>query len=388
MRILRVLTRPNLGGPTRQAIALWHAHRALGCRTLLATGEPGRGEVLLSPAEHGVPALTWAEAMAQGPAAEGWVVVPGLGRSWRPFGERAVRRRLAALAAAFAPDVVHTHTSKAGWLGRRAAVAAAVPVVAHTFHGLVLRDYFGPVLSWWLTRLERRLADCTDLLFAVSATCSDELIAAKVAPADRLLIAPPAVPLPVPLPAAEARLALGLPAAGLVAGFVGRLAPVKQVAHFTAAIAASPGWRGLVVGDGEQQAAGAADLQRAAGRLQTVPSRPDIASLMAAFDVLVLPSKREGLPLVAVEAFAAGVPVLGYDVPGVRDAVQAGGGLLVPPAAGPAGLAAALARLEADVALRRELGRLAKAGATGFSPARLAEQLLGAYREALAHPRG
>lgn len=388
MRILRVLTRPNLGGPTRQAIALWHEHRARGCTTVLATGEVGRDEVLLSPADAGVPELTWADAIARGPNAAGWLVVPGLGRGLRPLGERGVRQRLVALCRALQPDVVHTHTSKAGWLGRRAAVQAGVPVVAHTFHGLVLRDYFGPLRSLWLTWLERRLAARTDLLFAVSASCRDELVAARVAPADRIAIAAPAVPLPVALPRAAARQVLGLPAEGLVAGFVGRLAEVKQAEHFTAAIAASEPWHGLVVGDGAVRPSFLADFRSAAGRLRMVPSRADIATLMAAFDVLVLPSKREGLPLVAVEAFAAGVPVLGYDVPGVRDAVEVGGGLLAVLADGPAGLARLLRQLAGDPELRRGLGARASAGAKGFTPARLAEQLLLAYDAVLRTRRG
>ncbi|MCA8952316.1 MAG: glycosyltransferase, partial [Planctomycetes bacterium] len=152
-RVLRVLTRPNLGGPTRQAIALWHAHRELGVATLLVTGRVDAREDALSPALHGVPKLSFEAARQAGPTAAGWVEIAELGRGFgQPLRDRRARVRLAELVRAFRPDAVHTHTSKAGWLGRRAAFAAAVPVVVHTFHGHVLRDYFGPLLSRFLVQ--------------------------------------------------------------------------------------------------------------------------------------------------------------------------------------------------------------------------------------------
>src|SRR5262245_40994058 len=120
MRVLRVLTRPNLGGPTRQAIALWHAHARLGVQTLLATGAVDRTEPMLSPADGGVPALAFDAALAAGELASGWVQVPGLVRGAAPFGDRRARAALRALMRSLRPDVVHTHTSKAGLVGRRA----------------------------------------------------------------------------------------------------------------------------------------------------------------------------------------------------------------------------------------------------------------------------
>ncbi len=374
---MRVLTRPNLGGPTRQAIALWHEHRRLGVATLLVTGEVEAGaEVELSPADHGVPRVALAEALAAGSDAVGWVVVPRLGRSLSPLGDRRAARQLRELLRTFAPQVVHTHTTKAGWLGRQAAFAHGVPVVAHTFHGLVLRDYFGALGSWWLRRLERRLARRTQLLFAVSESCRAELVELGVAGADRIVVMPPAVHVPAGLSRAEARRLLGIDAGQRRAVFVGRDAPVKRLEHFGAAIAAAPGWTGDVVGVSAGSPAFAAHQANAPGRLRLCGPDPQIADKLAAYDALVLPSRREGLPLVAIEAFAAGVPVVGYDVPGVRDALGEGRGILVPEARGPAGLAAALTRLAEGNRPDPAAGRALVACC---APANVAERLHAAY---------
>ena len=367
---MRVLTRPNLGGPTRQAIALWHAQAALGVRTLLVTGTVDASETLLSPEAHGVPELALPAALAMGEQAVGWVVLPGLERGFAPLGDRRARAAQLALLRRHRPDVVHTHTSKAGWLGRSAARQAGVPTV-HTFHGHVLQGYFPAPLAWWLRQLERRLAGRTDRLVAVSASCADELAAAGVAPRDRFVVVPPAVPGGPVLPRAEARRRLAIAPEERRIVCVGRLVPIKRVEHFLQMLAALPGVSGDVVGEGPLRAA----LQAAGGGARFRGAEPDIAALLSAYDVLVLPSVREGHPLVAVEAMRAGVPVVGYDVPGVRDALAGGRGRLVPVAAGPLGLADAV---------REALAAPAPpplAGVDPFAPAAVARQLLTLYRD-------
>jgi len=138
---------------------------------------------------------------------------------------------------------------------------------------------------------------------------------------------------------------------------------------------------GDVVGDGPEHLALAARAAALApDRVRLWPGRPSLPSELSAYDALVLPSVREGLPLVAVEAFAAGVPVVGYDVPGVRDAVRLGGGTLVPPLAGPAGLAAALRELLADARVRAQAVAAGRAGLARFAPAAVAAQLEALYR--------
>jgi glycosyltransferase involved in cell wall biosynthesis len=246
----------------------------------------------------------------------------------------------------------------------------------------VLRDYFPGWASWLLARAERHLAARTDQLVAVSQSCADELAAAGVAPRARFHVVPPAVAVPPALPRQLARQRLGLPPQGFVAAVVGRLVPIKRIEDFVTALAAVPRAHGDIVGDGPQREA----LQRlcherTADRVRCLGARSGIAAELAAYDALVVPSVREGCPLVAIEAFAAGVPVVGYDVPGVRDALAGhGGGLLVDPAAGPAGLAAALRRLRDEPAVAAAAVAAGRAAVARFDPAAIAAALLAIYR--------
>lgn len=376
---MRVLTRPNEGGPTRQAIALWHAMAARGVSTLLVTGAVAAGEAELRPDAHGVPRVEWATAAAGGQAA-GWLELPELRRGLAPFADLRAAGRLRALVRGWRPDVVHTHTSKAGWLGRRAARGSGAAVV-HTFHGHVLADYFPRPFAWALARLERHMARATDALVAVSESCADELAAAGVAPRARFHVVRPAVPREPLTPRDQARAELGLPGDGDVVACVGRLVPIKRVSLFLAAMRRLPGMRGDVVGSGPLRAA---LLATAPPNVRFVGSRPDIARLLAAYDVLALPSRREGYPLVAVEAWRAGVPVAGFDVPGVRDAVTAGVGDLAPEGAGAAGLAAAIAAARS----RRCHGPVREPSADACDPIAAAAQLLAIYANARSSRTG
>jgi glycosyltransferase involved in cell wall biosynthesis len=169
---------------------------------------------------------------------------------------------------------------------------------------------------------------------------------------------------------------------------VGRLVPIKRIEHFVRMVAALPDCRGDVFGDGPERAALATLVAKLApDRVRLCSGEPAIASLLPAYDALVLSSIREGCPLVAVEAFAARVPVLGYEVAGVHDVLAEGRGVLVPIAAGPAGLAAGLDRLHRDAGLAQACVETGHAMVGRFAPAAVAEQLLGEYHRALASKR-
>lgn len=384
LRVVRVLTRPNLGGPTRQAIALWHAHRDLGVETVLVTGVVGPEEVELSPADHGVPA-----APSDGSAA-GWLQLPDMRRGVDLFGDRRARRALRKIIRRFQPDVVHTHTSKAGLLGRKAALAERVPVTAHTFHGHVLKDYFGKLPSMLLAALERRLARHTNLLFAISPSCADELAECRVAVRERFEVIAPAVAVTGAMARGAAREQLGIDAEQWRVCAVGRLVPIKRLADFVMAIADVAELHGDVIGDGpERTSLQQLAEQHAGGRLHIRGAEPDIARLLPAYDAVVLPSIREGCPLVAIEAFAAGVPVVGYDVPGVRDALSHfGRGVLVPVDDGPSGLARAMQALRSDSRAQSRLVADARRAMHTCSPPAVAAELLSAYRKAAASAAG
>jgi len=372
MRVMRVLTRNNLGGPaTQAAAALWAEHRRRGIPTLLVVGEP-EGETPFDLTAAGVPAV---DAAAPAAADEGWIRLDTLRRAPSPLRDRRAMRTLRQWIEVWRPDVVHTHTSKAGVVGRRAAFGAPRrPRTVHTFHGHVLRDYFSPPVSALLARMERRLARGTDALVAVSPSCAQELAALRVAPLDRFAIVPPAVPEAAVRARDEVRRERGW--SGFVVGCIGRLVPIKRTERFLDAMRGLEGVRGVVFGDGPERAR----LHRVCpGHVDLCGADPAVSSLIAGMDALVLPGRREGLPLVAVEAFRAGVPVIGFDVPGVVDALRTWGrGIVVPDADGSRGLRTAIADL-ASGATPEGCWRPTSDELARFEVSRVAATLAGLY---------
>lgn len=334
MRVARVLTRPNLGGPARQVVALWHAHRELGVETLLVVGRCEADEPVLDLVAAGIPERTVTEVRA---GADGFCVLPTLGRRVAPVRDLRAFGALRRLLRSWSPDVVHTHTSKAGVLGRLAAPRGAVR--AHTFHGLVLRDYAGAGPSMAARWIERRLARRSDLLFAVSASCAREL--RELGVVDAVEVVPPAVATEAfaaaDRKACRARLGEGTRPA---IGFVGRLVPIKRPELFVALARELPQVDAFVLGDGPLRPL----LEpRAPPNLRFLGAREDAAALGPGFDLLVLPSRREGFPVALVEAAAAGVRTVGFAVPGLVDVKDLTGvARLVPEEDGLAGLCAAV----------------------------------------------
>jgi glycosyltransferase involved in cell wall biosynthesis len=406
MRVLRILTRANMGGPMRQAVNLWHEDSGAGLQTLIAVGSCSAQET-----EMPIEALPALDAANLTPDSRGVVRVSRLGRASRPWRDVMAVLELRRLIKTFRPDVVHTHTSQAGFFGRRAAFAERVPVIAHTYHGHVLSDYYSKPVSAVIRHLEMRLARRTDTLFAVSESCRSELHGLGVG-AGRIEVLPPAVDV-APFARASraaARSALDLAPGDFAIGMVGRLVPIKRPEWFVQLVAqlgsAMPGVRGFVFGDGPlagelaSQIASQISSQTtsqgrngAGGRLELRGATAAVERYLAGLDALVLCSRREGCPLVALEAFAAGVPVIGFDVPGVRDVLGAwGAGLSVPEASGVAGLAAAARRLARESGLAADLVAQARQGLSRFAPASIAGALrrnyaaVGERREEIATP--
>lgn len=345
--VLRIIARLNLGGPARHVMRIDEPLARRGWRTLIVTGrcEPDEPELLDEARERGLEVR----------------VVPELGRALRPGRDAAALLALRRIVRETEPAVVHTHTAKAGLLGRVAAMGSqAKPLLVHTYHGHVLRHYFGPLTSAWMRTAERRLAKVTHRLVAVSRHVADELHdELGVGRSPQWAVIPPGID-PArtaadPAAGRALRSELGLHDEDVLVGVVGRLEPVKQPQRALDAFAALPhGSRGrlLVMGDGSL---GETVRQRvlALPGAHWLPSRSDLGALWGALDLLLLPSRSEGLPQAVVEALRAGVPVLASDVGGLSELVDDGrDGLLFDPD-DDQGLAAALAELVRDVPRRR-----------------------------------
>jgi len=256
------------------------------------------------------------------------VRVKGLGREVRPLADLLVLGRLYRAIRHFRPAIVHTHTAKAGFVGRVAARLAGVPVIVHTFHGHVLRGYFGAIKSGLYRLVERILARHTHVLLAVSEAVKGDLVSLGVAPADKIRVLPlglPLTPLATDLPRGRLRSAHGIPDDAPLIGVVGRLVPIKDLGTFLDAAQrlrrhdASAHF--ALVGDGELRGELEARV-RALGlqdHLHFCGWRREMREVYGDLDVVVNCSRNEGTPVALIEAMAAGRPVVATEVGGTPD---------------------------------------------------------------------
>jgi glycosyltransferase involved in cell wall biosynthesis len=268
-------------------------------------------------------------------------VLPGLQREIAPAQDLLTFWRLFRWIRRGGYQIVHTHISKAGVLGRLAAAAAGVPVVLHTYHGDVFRSYFSPFRSRILLAFEQAAAAFSDRLIEVSRATQDRHVAYGIARPDRFTVIPNGIDLTpydrTPPEARAIRAQLGLPPEAPVIGTVAMLVPVKRLDVLLAAmetlLRARPDALLVIVGDGGlrpalQQRAEAPPLS---GRVHLLGLRDDVPDLLPAFDVFALSSDDEGYPTSLIEAMAAGRPVVATDVGGVPEVVSRDeSGLLVP----------------------------------------------------------
>lgn len=384
MRIARVLTRLNLGGPARQALASDPLLLERGHELCVFAGrsEPGEGDLGADFEARGIRVLR----------------VPGLARAPSPLGDLRALRFLRRELRRFAPDVLHTHASKAGALGRAAARDLERTARVHSFHGHVLEGYFGDFVSKRLIAHERRMARGTQRVIAVSHATADDLVRLGVVEEERLVVVPPGVELGALLAirgrSNVLREQIGAGPADFVVGLLGRLAPVKRPERalevFELLARRHPGLHLCFVGDGSlrrmlERRIGALEPELAR-RAHLLGARADVPAVLADLDALLLTSRSEGMPVALVEAGAAGLPVVAAEVGGV-------GELVAHERTGLLGretdeLAFGLARLIEDRALGRALGARARLRVSArHSAEALARRLEAVYEAVVAERR-
>jgi glycosyltransferase involved in cell wall biosynthesis len=292
------------------------------------------------------------------------------------------------------PEIVHTHTSKAGVLGRLAARMAGVPHIVHTPHGHVFDGHFGRVAAGLFLVLERFFARFTEKIVALTAGEKRDYVDLGVARAADLPVIPSGVELgayPGEAPDRPAeKTALGLDPAKRQVGFVGWLLPIKGPAYLLNAMTAV--WREhpdaelVFVGQGELENAlrAQASFAGCSDRVRFLGWREDIPRIMPLFELFVLPSLNEGMGRVLVEAMAAGRPIVASRVGGIPDLVHHGeNGLLVPPRDDEA-LAESISLLLSNPALAARMGARGRARCRAFGLPAMVAALDALYREVLS----
>ena len=382
IRVLHAITRLTLGGSSENTIA-----------SCVALDEAGY-ECTLAASFRESDASSLVDARRRGCRV---VDLQALGREVALIADLTALAQILRLIRRERPAIVHTHTSKAGFIGRLAAVIARVPAVIHQPHGHVFYGYYSPRRTAVFTELERQAARWTDRIITLTDRGAAEHLARGIGRAAQYAAVPSGVPtaeLRAGAPArSEARVRLGLDPAAFVVVGLGRLVPIKGfdllVRALPAVVAQIPSAQVLLVGEGAERArlGGIARSLGVTERLRMTGEIMDVTTHLAAADVLAVPSRNEGMGRVIVEAMALRIPVVATAVGGIPDVVTDGecGRLVVPDDVD--ALAAALIELGRDDALRRKLGEAAEVRAESFSASVASEKLLAVYA-ALVRAKG
>jgi glycosyltransferase involved in cell wall biosynthesis len=379
VRIVHAIARLNVGGAALSVLELAAGQQRRGHDVLVVSGTIAKGEAPMEhvAAELGVPHLH----------------IPELQRELSP------RRDLTALATVRhvlrerRPAVLHTHTAKAGLTGRLASLLQGrgrPGAVVHTYHGHVLSGYFEPAPEHVFRLVERGLAYLTDVLVAVSAEVRDDLVSFGVAPRHKFAVVPYGFDLDRRIGSSDGRAALRAEVGvddSFAIGWAGRLTDIKRPLDLVRAVADVDGATLVLVGDGElrpQLEALAAELG-VADRVHLAGYVSDIADWYSAFDALLLTSANEGTPVVAIEALAAGVPVVATAAGGTATVVDDGETGFLTPVGDVESLSRHLRTLRDDPKLRASLGETGRRRMRErFSIDRMVDDIERVYRRAAA----
>jgi glycosyltransferase involved in cell wall biosynthesis len=327
-RVLRIINRLNLGGPTFNAAYLTK-YLAPDFDTLLVSGMKDAAE---ESSEFIVKNLDLHP-----------VYMPEMYRELNPFRDYKSYYKLRKIIEEFKPDIVHTHAAKAGAVGRLAAIHSGVPVILHTFHGHVFHSYFGNVKTRMFLEIERYLAKRTTKIIALSELQRNELVNDfKIAPKDKFAI----VPLGFDLNKFETdkdqkrkkfRTEYNVADDEIAIGIIGRLVPIKNHELFLHALAiikrkTTSKIRVFIIGDGEQRSS----IETLAKTLNLPFNKNNLAEpnfltftswikdidvSNAGLDIIALTSKNEGTPVSLIEAQASGKPIVSTAVGGIENIV-------------------------------------------------------------------
>lgn len=340
MRVLHVIARLNVGGTARYITQLANELPKHGIETFVATGFVQGSEV-------------------EDPSAQSinLIRVPAMGRSIRPIKDHLARKQLDKIIAEVKPDIIHTHTFKAGYVIRMKK--QPVPVI-HTFHGHLLDDpEFSGFKSKVIVEVERMLAKKSDKLVTVGRRVADELIEQKIGHRSQFVNIPPGVIAVDVTAKTQALKNLNLQDTGApIVGWIARMTGVKNPMRALEVADALPDTQFVMAGGGDLLE----QVKAATPSNVSVIGWADAADLFGASDIILSTSENEGMPVALIEAQLAGKPVVATDVGSVSEVIlNHETGIVTNKNAG--SIASAVESLILDKTTREEMGRLATARA-------------------------
>jgi glycosyltransferase involved in cell wall biosynthesis len=345
VKVIQLIARMNVGGPAVIVADLMRSIDSSKVEQVLITGYCDSDEA------------DYLETVATDIKA---TRIAGLGRSVSLVSDIRAFFALVAMIKKIAPDVIHTHTAKAGVLGRLAAILAGRSAKrVHTFHGHLLHGYF----SGWKVKLviaiEKFLAKRTDVLVAVGNQVKEDLLAAGIGKSDQYRVFFPGLVEPKKISKDVARQQFEMEAGEIYVAYVGRMTAIKRPDRLlnTAAEIKTRNLpvKFIVAGEGDLFDATKRDSERRELPVKFLGWRKDIGALFAASDIAILTSDNEGIPLTLIQAAQASLPMVATDVGSISDiVVHEVNGYLVD--SEPAALADALQKLAIDPVLRQIMG--------------------------------
>ena len=314
VKVMQIIARMNVGGPAVLVADLMRNLDDERFSTVLVTGYCDENE------------LDYLEQVAQDVAA---VRIPGLGRSVSPLKDLGAFFLLIKAIKQFKPDVIHTHTAKAGFLGRLAGLIARPQARrVHTFHGHLLHGYFGSSKTRLIILLEKLLGLITDRFIAIGNVVKKDLVRVGIAQDSKFEMIYPGLQDLDKYPKTDARATLELDQNKKFLVFVGRLTTIKRPDRLidlarTLKDNYPECWL-LIAGAGELLEILSAQAQREELPVTFLGWRNDIGMILSASDIAVLCSDNEGIPLTLIQASQAGLPIVSTDVGSVSDIVVDG----------------------------------------------------------------
>ena len=355
VKVMQIIARMNVGGPAVIVAELMRGLDKNRFEQILVTGYCDDNEA------------DYLDTVAKDIKA---TRIAGLGRSVSLVADLKAFFGLVSLIRKYKPDVIHTHTSKAGVLGRLASLLAGRGAVrVHTFHGHLLHGYFNKVITQIVILIENFFAARTSVLIAIGSKVKADLLAVGIGRADKYRVFFPGLPTPKTGPKSAAQAALGISSEVLYCTFVGRLTQIKRPDRLLD-VAAECKRRGidlrfLVAGEGELFESSKQRAMNDQLNMTFFGWRSDIDQIFAASDIAILTSDNEGIPLTLIQAAQAGLPIVATNVGSISDIViNESTGYLTPTS--PADIADAVEKLARDPQLRQMMGSAGKAHAERY----------------------